>query len=171
MPPVTEPRPVRYRRAVPSDVPVLAELYADAARALGPQVYSAEQVAAWISFGADTPAFRHYVLDATTWVVEWAAAPGPDGLAPGAPVGFCGIGATGEVHSLYVRAGLTRRGLGSALLAFAMDQARAAGVQHFAAWATPFSRPVFERAGLSWQRTVAETYQGVLFDRYRVATA
>lgn len=165
------PAPVRYRRAVAADVPVLARLYADAARALGPQVYSAEQVAAWISFGADTPAFRRYVLDAATWVAEWSAESAPDGVFTVVPVGFCGIDAAGEVHSLYVRAGLTRQGLGSALLAFAMAQARDAGVQHFAAWATPFSRTVFERAGLTWQRTVVEPYQGVLFDRCRVATA
>jgi putative acetyltransferase len=165
------PAPVRYRRATAADVPALAALYAEAAITLGPQVYTPEQVAAWAGFGADTPAFRRYVLGASTWVAERASDGLSSGAAPDGPAGFCGIDADGEVHSLYVRAGLTRQGLGSGLLAHAMAQARAGGVQHFNAWATPFSRPVFERAGLRWRQTVVQPYMGVLFERYRVGTA
>lgn len=144
------------RLATAADVPALAALYAEAARVLGPQVYSPEQVAAWQSFGADTPDFRAYILQATTWI---------DGDPPD---GFCGIGPDGEVHSLYVRATLTRQGLGTRLLAHALAQARAQGLQRFEAWATPFSRPVFERAGFVLERVVREPYQGVDFDRYRM---
>jgi putative acetyltransferase len=169
--PTLSPGSASYRRATAADVPALAALYADAARTLGPQVYTAEQVAAWASFGVDTPAFQRYVLGARTWVAEFTQQSGSDGGGLDSPAGFCGIDAAGEVHSLYVRAGLTRQGLGSGLLAYAMAQARAEGVRHFSAWATPFSRPVFERAGLSWQHTVVEPYQGVLFERYRVGTA
>ena len=88
------------RLAAADDVPALAALYAHTARALGPQVYSADQVRAWQAFGQDTPAFRDYVLRARTWMGE---------DAKGA-LGFCGIGADGEVHSLYVRADATRQG-------------------------------------------------------------
>ena len=41
----------------------------------------------------------------------------------------------------------------------------------FEAWATPFSRPVFERAGFALAGVVSEPYQGVEFERYRMATA
>lgn len=144
------------RLATAADLPALAALYAETARTLGPRVYTAAQVAAWESFGADTPAFHAYILGAETWI------------AGDPPAGFCGIDAQGEVHSLYVRADLNRQGLGTRLLAHAMTQARGRGVRRFGAWATPFSRPVFERAGLRLVRTVTEPYQGVLFERYRV---
>lgn len=147
-----------FRLAGAADVPALAALYACTARELGPQVYTPEQVGAWVSFGADTPAFRDYILQAQTWVAE----------QDGDPIGFCGIDAGGEVRSLYVRADLTRRGLGSRLLAHALAAARTRGVTHFSGWATPFSRPVFERAGFNLVGTVVEPYQGVLFERYRV---
>ena len=147
------------RLATAADVPALAALYADTARALGPWCYTPEQVAAWASFGADTAAFRHYVLGAQTWVATAAGAEA---------AGFCGVAADGEVHSLYVRATLTRQGLGGQLLAHALAQARMQGVQHFAAWVTPFSRPLFERAGFIMVATVSEPYQGLLFERYRV---
>lgn len=160
MPPFIET--LTCRAATAADVPALARLYADAARVLGPAVYSPEQVAAWVSFGQDTPAFRAYVLDADTWLAL---------DTDGQPVGFCGVGGQGdwgEVHSLYVHPAWVRRGLGSRLLGDALIRARGRGQQHFAAWVTPFSRPVFERAGFSLVRTVVEPYQGVDFERFRV---
>lgn len=152
-----------FRLATAADVPALAALYRETALALGPQIYLPAQVAAWARSTDDAERFARYILDADTWVAD-----GNDGL----PSGFCGVavhGDVGEVHSLYVRATLTRRGIGSALLAHAL--ARTAGATRFEAWATPFSKPVFERAGFRLERIVAEPYQGVLFKRFRMATA
>lgn len=149
-----------FRRATAADLPALAALYANSARMLGPQVYSTQQVAAWQAFARDTPAFADYVLRAQTWVVEHG-----DG-----PLGFCGIEADGEVRSLYVRAAATRQGVGATLLPHALAQARSCGIEGFAAWATPFSLPVFSRAGFTLVRTVREPFQGVMFERYRVAS-
>jgi putative acetyltransferase len=148
-----------FRRATGGDVPALAALYAHSARRFGPQTYSAEQVVAWQSFAEDAGAFADYVLGATTWLAEDAAG----------ALGFCGIDAQGEVRSLYVCASATRQGLGSSLLTHALDHARRQGQSRFAAWATPFSLPVFGRAGFSLLRTVHEPFQGVVFERYRVA--
>ncbi|WP_119293029.1 GNAT family N-acetyltransferase [Azohydromonas sediminis] len=147
------------RLAVAADVPALAALYAQAARTFGPAVYTPAQVQAWASFGADTPAFRDYVLGARTWVAL-------DGDAR--PLAFCGVDGSGEVRSLYVRADATRQGRGSALLAHALDDARARGVHRFAAWVTPLSRPVFERAGFRLVARVTQDFQGVSFERLRV---
>lgn len=154
--------PLVLRRATAEDVPALAALYAGAAAAGGPRVYTPEQVAAWVSFGQDTPTFRSYILESTTWVATW---PGDPAL-----VGFCGVSSDGEVHSLYVRAGLHGGGLGTQLLDHALAQARASGIQAFSAWATPLSRPLFLRAGLVHEQVVREPYQGVWFDRYRLRT-
>ncbi len=151
-----------FRQASAADVPALAALYALCARTLGPQVYGAEQVAAWASFGQDSAAFRDYILQSDTWLV-CAQDPAPNVL------GFCSVDAQGDVHALYVHPGHGRRGLGTLLLAHALAQARAQGITRFAAWATPFSRPVFERAGLTLRATVCEPYQGVMFERHRVA--
>ena len=142
------------------DVPALAALYAACARELGPQLYNADQVAAWESFGADTQAFRDYILGATTW--------GAFDDVGGLVAGFCGVDSTGEVRSLYVRPDLTRQGLGTRLLRHTLEQARQAGQARYTAWATPFSLPVFDRAGLRLVGTVREPFCGVSFERYRV---
>ncbi len=149
------------RLATAADAPTLAALYALCAHTLGPQLYGAKQVAAWESFGADTPAFRRYILGAETWLAF-----DPHSQAV---LGFCGVDAQGEVPSLYVHPGCGRMGLGTRMLAHALAQARARGITRFAAWATPFSRPVFERAGLNLVATARDPYEGVIFERYRVA--
>jgi putative acetyltransferase len=155
---------VSVRRAGAGDVDALAALYREAALTLGPRVYTPPQVQAWVRSTDDRDRFAHYILDAQTWV---------DVGDGGVPRGFCGIAvheAVGEVHSLYVRAALTRQGIGRALLEHAMREARAAGARAFAAWATPFSKPLFERAGFTLERIVSEPYQGVMFERYRMVT-
>jgi len=147
------------RPAAPDDVPVLASLYAETARALGAWYYTKEQVAAWASFGAATPAFAAYVLGAETWIALDAR---------GGPLGFSGIDDGGEVHSLYVRHDAVRGGTGSQLLAWGLERGAARGIERFAAWATPFSLPVFERAGFRLVRRASADFQGVMFDRLRV---
>jgi putative acetyltransferase len=150
---------LRWRRAQAADLQALAALYVHSAGTLGPLVYDAAQVQAWQRFGQDAAAFADYVLGACTWIADDA-----DGA-----LGFCGIDGEGEVRSLYVRAEATRRGIGSALLAHALQHARQQGQCRFAAWATPFSLPVFRRAGFVQVATVREAFQGVLFERYRLA--
>jgi hypothetical protein len=49
-----------------------------------------------------------------------------------------------------------------------LARAQAAGARHFAAWVTPFSRPVFLRAGFAWTQTVQAPFAGTMFERYRV---
>jgi GNAT superfamily N-acetyltransferase len=144
-------------------VPALAALYRAAAECFGPRVYTGVQVAAWAGFPDDAAAFRGYILDTDTWLAE---RPGDT-----APLGFCGVDRAGtlrEVHSLYVRPQATRQGLGSAMLQRTLERAQAGGTRRFAAWVTPFSRPVFLRAGFVWTQTVVADFAGTLFERYRV---
>jgi putative acetyltransferase len=152
-----------WRRAVPADVCVLAALYRDAALRLGPLVYTPGQVRAWASFADDEPGFRAYVLDTDTWIAE---RPG-DARA----LAFCGVstqGGLGEVRSLYVTPGRTRQGLGGEMLARTLERAAAGGATRFAAWVTPFSRPLFIAAGFRLTGTVEAPFAGTLFERYRV---
>ncbi len=155
--------PFDWRPARAADVPALAAIYADAARRLGPQVYTPDQVRAWASFADDAAGFERYVVDNDTWV---ACAPGG-----GAPLGFCGVGVhdgVHEVHSLYVAPSHTRRGIGREILARSLARAQAAGATRFAAWVTPFSRPLFLAAGFALTQTVQAPFAGAMFERYRV---
>jgi ribosomal protein S18 acetylase RimI-like enzyme len=141
-------------------------LYAANARRFGPLVYTAEQTAAWEGFAHDAPAFRRYIVEADTWLAADAG---------GRVLGFCGIvlmgerGDEAEVRSLYVAAEAGRQGLGRRLLHHALARSRAAGARRFHAWATPFGRPLFERAGMPLAGVVQEPFAGVMFERYRMS--
>ncbi len=157
------PVPFDWRRATAADVFELAPLYRDAALRLGPLVYTPEQVHAWASFAEDSAGFRDYVLRFDTWIAERPI--------DGRTLGFCGVSPAGElreVHSLYVTPNFTRRGLGGAMLRRTLERSEAEGATRFAAWATPFSRRVFEAAGFTLTQTVAAPFAGVMFERYRV---
>jgi GNAT superfamily N-acetyltransferase len=159
MPPVV----FEWRRAAGKDVYTLAALYRDAALRLGPCVYTPEQTWAWASFADDEAGFRKYVLQADTWIAE---RPGD-----GRPLGFCGVGPEGElreVHSLYVTPARTRQGIGSEMLQRTLERATAEGAIRFAAWATPFSQPVFRAAGFVQTQTVTAPFAGTLFQRHRL---
>ena len=152
-----------WRRAAGDDVFTLAALYRDAALRLGPLVYTPEQTRAWASFADDEAGFRQYVLEADTWIAERPV----DGRA----LGFCGVSRDGdlrELHSLYVTPARTRQGLGGEMLRRTLERAEAEGATRFAAWATPFSRPVFLAAGFALTKTVTAPFAGVVFERYRV---
>jgi putative acetyltransferase len=157
------PIPFVWRPATPADVYVLAAIYRDCALRLGPLVYTPEQACAWASFADDEPGFRDYILDADTWIAER----GGDAR----PLGFCGAGRDGdlrEIHSLYVTPPMTRRGIGSAMLERTLQRAGHEGATRCAAWATPFSKPVFLSAGFTLAQTVQAPFAGVMFERYRV---
>lgn len=170
----TQAAPVSLRAATAQDVPTLAALYTECALLLGPRVYDSAQVQAWASFGQDLPAFERYVLDADTWLAHDET---------GLVLGFCGHSlreveraaepgarvVEAEVHSLYVRVGHGRQGLGARLLAHDLQRAQAQGARQAAAWATPFSRGLFARAGMPLVQTVQGEFKGLMFERYRMA--
>ena len=160
MPPV----PFDWRRASGADVFELAALYRDCALRLGPVVYTQEQARAWASFADDLPGFRDYVLtNAQTWIAE---RPGDARV-----LGFCGASGDGElreVHSLYVTPALCRQGVGGQMLRRTLERAEADGAKRFAAWVTPFSRPVFLANGFELTQTLSAPFAGMMFERYRV---
>jgi N-acetylglutamate synthase-like GNAT family acetyltransferase len=157
------PVPFVWRPATPADVFTLAAIYRDCALRLGPLVYTPVQTRAWAASAEDEAGFRDYVLQADTWIAERVG----DTRA----LGFCGVSRAGdvrEIHSLYVTPPMTRRGIGAAMLRRTLQRAEHEGATRFAAWATPFSKPVFLAAGFVLARTVQAPYRGVMFERYRV---
>ena len=157
------PVPFVWRPAAPADVFTLAAIYRDCALRLGPLVYTPGQARAWASFAEDEPGFRHYVLHADTWIAER--------VGDTRVLGFCGASRDGElreIHSLYVAPPMTRRGIGGAMLRRTLQRTEHEGATRFAAWVTPFSKPVFLAAGFTLAQTLQAPFAGVMFERYRV---
>jgi len=149
------------RTATEDDLPSLRSIYVDSVRALAPGVYTAEQVEAWATFTDTGESFRRFILDATTYVA----------LEHGLTVGFCGIEGDGHVASLYVAARAMRRGVGSRLLAWAIEHAPRSKRVALYVEASEFSMPLFSKFGFVLTRKERAPYNGVEFDRYAMSRA
>jgi len=139
------------------EAPVLAAIYGETVRTLGPQLYTPAQVAAWSDFASRTEQLQALLEAAETFVWEEG----------GALLGFCTITATGYVNLLYVSSQATRRGIGGRLLEHAMAHAAAAhGTQRFTTHASHFSRALFARHGFETESEEHVLYNGEVFHRF-----
>ena len=111
------------RRATPADATAMADAHIDSIRSLGPAFYSAELVEAWSA--AVSPGM--YVRAMAGGEVFFIALDSVDGTA--AVLGFASHVPNGgdDGASCYVRGGVARRGIGSALWRLAEAHARAQG--------------------------------------------
>ena len=162
------------RLATAADVPALASLYRETVLTHAPQHYSPVQTQAWAAFGANTPAFRRFILEATTYVAETqeADASTPDGLGipPGQALilGFGGLATDGHITALYVRHNCLGQGIGSHLLTTLLNQAHQEKMTRLYAEASAFSLGLFQKFGFRHYATDRVERGGVEFERYLV---
>lgn len=149
---------MQIRQAQAADVPVLADLYRQSVITHGPAYYSPDQVEAWAAFGADTPAFRQFILEPTTFMVE-----DETGI-----VGFAGIAEAGHVTAVYVRSDRLHQGIGSVLMQVVLDHAESHRIPRLYAEASGFSLGLFKKFGFQLYDREIVIRHGVQFERYLV---
>ncbi|MFQ4135462.1 GNAT family N-acetyltransferase [Nodosilinea sp. PGN35] len=149
---------MQLRTATEADLPNLAALYRDTVLHNAPEHYTAAQTAAWAAVDADSPRFRQFILDVTTYVAEH-----DHGI-----VGFAGIGDDGHVASAYVRHDCLRQGIGSLLMQAVLTHAQSKQLPRLYAEASEFSLGLFKKFGFSRCDTEVVEHNGVQFTRYLV---
>lgn len=149
---------MKIRIATQADLSALATLFRETVMTHGPQHYSAAQTAAWAATPLDAEQFERFILGVQTYVAETAA-----GI-----VGFGGLGADGHVASLYVRHDCVGQGVGSALLAHVIEQARRDRLPRLYAEASEFSLGLFKKFGFQQYDTEVVERFGIAFTRYLV---
>lgn len=163
--------PPALRLATAADIPALASLYRETVLTHAPQHYSPSQTQAWAAFGADTPSFRRFILEATTYVAE------SDGFTADQPVanadqplilGFGGLATDGHITALYVRHNSLGQGIGSHLLTALLDKACQDNMTRLHAEASAFSLGLFQKFGFRQYATDRVERGGVEFERYLV---
>lgn len=166
--------PPTLRLATAADVSALASLYRETVLAHAPQHYSPAQTQAWAAFGANTPGFRQFILDATTYVAEThvaeASTPDGTGIPPSQPLilGFGGLATDGHITALYVRHNCLGQGIGSHLLATLLNQAHQENMTRLYAEASAFSLGLFQKFGFRHYANDRVDRGGVNFERYLV---
>jgi putative acetyltransferase len=147
---------VRYmtvvvRPYVALDAERTLEIFFAAVRRTAAGDYSAEQVAAWAGTSDDRRDWARQRAAANTAVAE----------LDGRVVGFVDIDHSGYIDMLFVAPEAGRRGVGSALLTWAVEQARQAGVAEVRANVSITARPLFKAHGFQVEAERRPVVRGV----------
>lgn len=144
----------------PDDAAATLAAFRTAVRVTAAEVYTPEQVAAWL--GPDD-------ADPAAWDARRRAAWTVVADIDGAVVGFTDLLPDGLVDMLFVHPDAGGRGVARALLTAVEDEARARGTTGLRTYASRRARPVFERLG--WVVTVDRqdnTARGVVVPNYEM---
>lgn len=142
----------------PDDAPALLALFRDTIRRVNCRDYSPEQIAAWASDDIDTVA----------WYGRFAGRFVPVAEEGGRPVGFAELGTDGHIDRVFVSADHQGRGIGRALLAAVVAEARRAGAPRLFTEASITARPFFESQGFTVLAPQVVTCRGVELVNYRM---
>lgn len=149
---------MNIRQAEEKDLAALADLYRETVLAIAPQRYTPAQTEAWAGCGTNNDRFRHFILEATTYVVE-----DETGI-----VGFAGIEKNGHVSSAYVRSDRIHQGIGSKLMQILLDHAAQHHIVRLYGEASEFSLGLFKKFGFQLYATELFDLKGTTFTRYLV---
>lgn len=128
---------VALRPFLPSDAPLLAEIFRAGIEELTADDYSEGQRAAWAAAADDEAAFGARLAAALTLV----------GTIEGAPVGFAALKGTDEIDMLYVHPAAAAKGVATTLIDALEKLAAGRGASRLSAEVSDTAHEFFRRRG------------------------
>ncbi|MGR2751890.1 GNAT family N-acetyltransferase [Agromyces arachidis] len=150
---------LRLRPYAPGDAAPTLAVFQRAVQTTAARDHTPAQLAAWAP--AD--------LDLDEWDARRGARQTVVAIDDGRIVGFTDVDDSGYVDMMYVDPAAIRRGVASALLAWAIDQAVAAGADAVRTHASITARPFFETHGFSVDEVRHPVRNGVEFENYAMS--
>lgn len=145
------------RPVTPADLPALAELYRSSVGGLGPQAYTPDQIAAWISWPDDAAEFNARLQQGLALVSTTDA---------GEPAAFAQLHPADYVSLLYTGARFARQGHATALYARLEQAARGQHVPRLHTIASHLSKPFFGKHGFKVFDIELRPFKGAVFERF-----
>jgi putative acetyltransferase len=141
---------IALRPMLPTDVPLLAEIFHASIEELAAEDYSETQREAWASAADDEEGFGAKLAGELTLVATYE----------GSPVGFASLAGNSRIDMLYVHPVAAGQGAG-ALLANALEKLAAArGAKALSVEASDNARPFFQKRGFVEQQRNTVTLAG-----------
>jgi putative acetyltransferase len=134
--------PAGLRPFLPTDTPLLAEIFRASIAELTTDDYNEAQQAAWMASAGDEAAFGARLAGELTLVAT----------IDGAPVGFAALKGNDTIDMLYVHPAVAGQGVGAQLCEALEKLAQARGATRLAADASDTALGFFERRGFVPQR-------------------
>src|SRR5262245_31928275 len=125
------------RPFLPTDAPLLAEIFRASIEGLTADDYSAGQQEAWAAMADDEAAFAARLANALTLL----------GTIDGSPVGFASLAGTERLDMLYVHPAAARQGVGSMLIDALEKLAASRGAPRLTADVSDSAQDFFRRHG------------------------
>jgi putative acetyltransferase len=150
---------LRLRPYTAADAEATLAVFRRAVRTTAARDYSPAQVAAWAPDDLDVEAWGARRRARATVVAE------DDGRV----VGFTDVDATGYVDMMYVDPGAGRRGVATALLAWAVAEATSSGAESLRTHASITARPFFEAHGFRVDEVRHPVRNGVVFENFAMS--
>ena len=142
----------------PDDAPGLLMLFRDTIRRVNCRDYAPAQIAAWASDDIDPDAWAARFAGRFVVVAEDA----------GRLAGFADLEANGHIDRFFVSADHQGQGIGRALLAEVLAEARRLGIARLFVEASITARPFFESQGFATLAPQVVLCRGVEFINYRM---
>lgn len=142
----------------PDDAPALLALFRDTIRRINSRDYDADQIRAWASDEIDPNIWADRFTGRFVRVAE----------TDDRPIGFAELEATGHIDRFYVSAHHQRRGVGRAMLAALVAEARRLGIGRLFTEASITARSFFESQGFQTLAPQVVTCRGAEFVNYRM---
>lgn len=156
-------RTITLRPYETGDAGALAAIYRKGVERLGPRAYRPEQVAAWLSIAPSAQDLDRIYRDGRFTCVALDHS--------GAPIGFGDLANTGHIHFLYVDPDFAGQGIGRALVAEFLREARRQSLDTVFSDASELARPVFLRAGFKCIARQEHQIGGIKIHNYHMCFA
>lgn len=141
------------------DLDAVLGVFQDAVRAVAARDYIPEQIEAWAPDPPDRTHWRRRLARNAVFVCE----------RQGRMAGFIAVDLGGHLDLLFVHSAHLRRGIATALLAFARTWALERGVRRLTTDASITARPFFEQAGFRVMEHRIVPLRGMMFRNFHMA--
>jgi putative acetyltransferase len=152
-------RIVHIRHYQADDAAAMVALKRDTIRRVNRRDYSAKQVAAWAPDDRDVSQWPDRLVGRFIVVAEEA----------GQIIGFGDVGLDGHIDQCFVHADHQRRGVGRAVLAALLSEARRRGLPRLTSDVSITARPFFEAQGFIVEAKQTVQVKGMAFVNFRMS--
>lgn len=150
----------KIRKAIPSDIHVLKELFQTTILTINRKDYSLDETKDWASCGDNTEKWIELLTEQYCIVME---------NENNTIVGFASINTLGYIHMLFVHKDFQNRGIATSLYQYLENYIRMKGVERITSEVSITAKPFFEKQGFRIDKAQKRQANRLLLRNYKMS--